>query len=76
MPGVGIALVFRVMDAIRVYDAIVVFRDESVYSMTKQAVDFWALAQEYGLASAVAVMEFVLIIFFAALIIALTRRRT
>lgn len=75
-PGVGIALVFRVMDAIRVYDAIIVFRDESVYSMTKQAVDFWALAQEYGLASAVAVMEFLLIIFFALIIIALTKRRT
>lgn len=75
-PGLGIALVFRIMDAIRVYDAIIVFRDESVYSMTKQAVDFWAKSQEYGLASAVAVMEFLLIIFFALLIIALTRRQT
>ncbi|MFW9854767.1 MAG: carbohydrate ABC transporter permease [Candidatus Thorarchaeota archaeon] len=75
-PGVGIALVFRIMDAIRVYDAIVVFRDESVRSMTYQAVDFWARSQEYGLASAVAVIEFLLIIFFALLVIALTRRQT
>ncbi|MCF2141903.1 MAG: ABC transporter permease subunit [Candidatus Lokiarchaeota archaeon] len=67
-PGVGIALVFRMMDAIRVYDAIVVFRDTSVYSMTYQAVNFWAKSQEFGMASAVAILEFVLIATFALII--------
>ncbi|RLI65851.1 MAG: hypothetical protein DRO88_03375 [Promethearchaeia archaeon] len=67
-PGVGIALVFRMMDAIRVYDAIVVFRDTSVYSMTYQAVNFWSKTQDFGMASAVAVLEFVLIGIFALII--------
>lgn len=67
-PGVGIALVFRMMDAIRVYDAIVVFRDTSVYSMTYQAVNFWSKSQDFGMASAVAVLEFILIGVFALII--------
>ncbi len=74
-PGVGIALVFRMMDAIRVYDAIVVFRDTSVYSMTYQAVNFWAKGQEFGMASTIAVLEFILIAIFALLIFKWTSRK-
>jgi len=75
-PGVGIALVFRMMDAIRVYDAVVIFRDESVRSMTMQAVDFWSRSQKFGLSSTVAILEFVLIIVFAILIVKLTARKS
>ena len=75
-PGVGIALVFRMMDAIRVYDAVVIFRDESVKSMTMQAVDFWSRSQRFGLSSTVAILEFVLIIIFAILITKLTSRKS
>ena len=75
-PGVGIALVFRMMDAIRVYDAVVIFRDESVRSMTMQAVDFWSRSQRFGLSSTVAILEFVLIIIFAILIVKLTARKS
>lgn len=73
-PGVGIALVFRMMDAIRVYDAIVVFRDSSVFSMTYQAVQFWSKNQEFGMASTVAVLEFILIGIFALIIFKWTSR--
>ncbi|MHA1519527.1 MAG: ABC transporter permease [Promethearchaeota archaeon] len=73
-PGVGIALVFRMMDAIRVYDAIIIFRDNSVYSMTYQAVGFWSRSQEFGMASTVAVLEFILIIIFSILIFRWTSR--
>ncbi len=75
-PGVGIALVFRMMDAIRVYDAVVIFRDESVRSMTMQAVDFWSRSQKFGLSSTVAILEFVLIIIFAIMIVKLTARKS
>ena len=75
-PGVGIALVFRMMDAIRVYDAVVIFRDDSVKSMTMQAVDFWSRSQKFGLSSTVAILEFILIIIFAILIVKFTERNS
>ncbi|TFF84227.1 MAG: ABC transporter permease subunit [Promethearchaeota archaeon] len=72
-PGVGIALIFRMMQALRVYDAIVVFNDRSVRSMTSYAVDLW-LSSEYGLASAISVMLLLFIILFAIIILIFTRR--
>jgi ABC-type sugar transport system permease subunit len=72
-PGIGIALIFRMMQALRVYDAIVVFNDKSVRSMTSHAVLLWQNS-EYGLASAVSVMLLVLIIIFALIIVRVTRR--
>jgi len=72
-PGVGIALIFRMMQALRVYDAIVVFNDSSVNSMTSQAVDLW-LSAKFGLASAVTVMILLFIILFALIIVLFTRR--
>lgn len=73
-PGVGVALVFRMMDALRVYDAIVVFRDKEVRSMTWYAANFWLSSQEYGLASVVAIMLFLVIIGFALLILKFSKR--
>ncbi|TFG27090.1 MAG: ABC transporter permease subunit [Promethearchaeota archaeon] len=73
-PGVGVALIFRMMQALRVYDAIVVFNDNSVNSMTSQAVALW-IRGEFGLASTVSVMLFALIILFAILILFGTRKR-
>lgn len=75
-PGVGVALVFRMMDALRVYDAIVIFRDKEVRSMTWQAANFWLSAQEYGQASVVAIMLFLFIIGFALLISKFSKRET
>ena len=73
-PGVGVALVFRMMDALRVYDAIIIFRDKEVRTMTWHSVNFWLSAQEYGLASVVAIMLFLFIIGFAVLILKFSNR--
>jgi multiple sugar transport system permease protein len=72
-PGVGIALIFRMMQALRVYDAVVVFNDESVYSMTSHAVLLWQNT-DYGKASAISVLLLVLIGLFALFILLFTRR--
>lgn len=74
-PGVGVALAFRMMDALRVYDAIVVFRDKEVRSMTWHSVNLWASAQEYGLASVVAIFLFLFIIVFALIIFGLSKTK-
>ncbi|MEJ2279246.1 MAG: ABC transporter permease subunit [Candidatus Lokiarchaeota archaeon] len=73
-PGVGIALIFRAMQALRVYDAIVVFRDDSVHSLTWQAVQLW-LAGDYGLASSISVILLIFVVIFAFFILLFTRRR-
>jgi multiple sugar transport system permease protein len=73
-PGLGVALIFRMMQALRVYDAIVVFNDDSVRSMTSHAVLLW-LNGDYGLASAVTVMLLGFIVLFGIVISLLTRRR-
>jgi ABC-type sugar transport system permease subunit len=73
-PGVGIALIFRAMEALRVYDAIVVFRDDSVHSLTWQAVQLW-LNGDYGLASSISVILLIFVVIFAFFILLFTRRR-
>ncbi|MFX1513631.1 MAG: ABC transporter permease subunit, partial [Promethearchaeota archaeon] len=73
-PGVGIALIFRAMQALRVYDAIVVFRDDTVHSLTWHAVQLW-LSGYYGLASAISVLLLILVVIFAFFILLFTRRR-
>ncbi len=73
-PGVGVALIFRMMQALRVYDAVVVFNDNSVNSMTSQSVSLW-ISGDFGIASTVAFLLFVLIIIFAILILFLTRSK-
>ena len=73
-PGVGIALIFRAMEALRVYDAIVVFRDDSVHSLTWQAVQLW-LNGDYGLASSISVILLIFVGIFAFFILFFTRRK-
>jgi multiple sugar transport system permease protein len=73
-PGVGIALIFRAMEALRVYDAIVVFNDDSVHSLTWKAVNLW-LQGDYGVASAISVMLLLFVVIFAFFILYFTRRR-
>ena len=72
-PGVGIALIFRMMQALRVYDAIAVLNDQSVYSMTFQSVLFWQNS-DYGLASSVSIMILLFILLFGLIIVIFTRR--
>jgi len=72
-PGVGVALIFRMMQALRVYDAIVVFNDSSVRSMTSHSVLLW-LNGDFGMASAVSVLLLGFIALFALVITILTRR--
>ncbi|MFW9881973.1 MAG: ABC transporter permease subunit, partial [Candidatus Thorarchaeota archaeon] len=72
-PGVGIALIFRMMQALRVYDAIVVFNDQSVRSMTYHSFLYWANT-DYGLSSAVSIMILIFVIIFAIFILIITRR--
>ncbi|TXT60595.1 MAG: putative Trehalose/maltose transport system permease protein MalG [Promethearchaeota archaeon] len=73
-PGVGVAIIFRMMNALRVYDALVVFNDDSVYSLTYLSVYYWLNANEYGMASAVAVILFAMIVVFAVSIFGTTRK--
>jgi multiple sugar transport system permease protein len=62
------------MQALRVYDAIVVFNDDSVRSMTSHSVLLW-LNGDFGKASAVSVLLLVLIAVFALFITLFTRRQ-
>lgn len=75
LPGVGVAIVFRLMNALRVYDAIVVFNDPSVFSMTYQAVRQWQRT-DYGIASATAVILFIIVISLVFYILGKTRGKT
>jgi len=72
-PGVGIALIFRMMQALRVYDAIAVLNDNTVYSMTFESVLFWQNS-DFGLASAVSIMILLFILLFGLIIVIFTRR--
>jgi multiple sugar transport system permease protein len=72
-PGVGIALIFRMMQALRVYDAIAVLNDKTVYSMTFQSVLFWQNS-DFGLASSVSIMILLFILLFGLIIVLFTRR--
>jgi ABC-type glycerol-3-phosphate transport system permease component len=72
-PGIGVAIVFRMMDALRVYDLNVVFNDKSVDSMTSQAVNLW-FGGLWGLSAAVTVLLFLFILIFALIILKRTGR--
>ncbi|MFW9969396.1 MAG: ABC transporter permease subunit [Candidatus Odinarchaeota archaeon] len=71
--GVGVALIFRMMQALRVYDAIAVLNDQSVYSMTYQAYLYWSNT-DYGLSSAISIMILLFIVLFAVIILLFTSR--
>ena len=68
IPAVGVALVFRMMDALRVYDLVVVFNDPSVDSMTSQAVNLW-FGGRWGLSATVTILLFLFILLFSLVIL-------
>ncbi|MHA1214870.1 MAG: carbohydrate ABC transporter permease [Candidatus Hodarchaeales archaeon] len=74
LPGIGTALIFRTIDAFRVYDILTVFAGEAIKSITVYAVDKHRFGF-YGTASAIAIVEFLNIIVFTVLFMYLTRRR-
>ncbi|MHA1448974.1 MAG: carbohydrate ABC transporter permease [Candidatus Hodarchaeales archaeon] len=74
LPGIGTALIFRTIDAFRVYDILAVFTASNIQSITAYAVTKHSQGY-YGLASAIAVFEFLNIIIFTVLFLKLTRRR-
>ncbi|MFX1250873.1 MAG: carbohydrate ABC transporter permease [Promethearchaeota archaeon] len=74
IPGIGTALIFRTIDAFRVYDILAVFTAQSIASITKYAVQKHQYGY-YGAASAIAIIEFLNIVVFTVLLMYLTRRR-
>ncbi|MFW9906388.1 MAG: carbohydrate ABC transporter permease [Candidatus Thorarchaeota archaeon] len=74
IPGIGTALIFRCIDAFRVYDILAVFTSDSIASITKVAVNFHSDGL-YGAAAAVAIFTFLNIVTFVIFFMWLTRRR-
>ncbi|MHA2336335.1 MAG: ABC transporter permease [Candidatus Hodarchaeales archaeon] len=69
-----IAVLFRIIDAIRVYDSVVVFRDDSIQSITVVAVNAWE-AGSFGISSAMAIFELAMIGAFAIIIFKLDKNK-
>lgn len=74
IPGIGVALIFRCIDAFRVYDILAVFSSDSIASITKLAVNKHSEGL-YGAASTIAIFTFLNIIVFVVFFMWLTRRR-
>ncbi|MFX1505601.1 MAG: carbohydrate ABC transporter permease [Promethearchaeota archaeon] len=74
VPGIGTALIFRCIDAFRVYDILAVFSSDSIASITKLAVNKHSDGL-YGAASTIAIFTFLNIIIFVIFFMWLTRRR-
>lgn len=63
----SIAMLFRAIDAVRIYDSAVIFGDPSVQSITVVSVNAWRQGN-FGVSSAIALFELLLIVMFALLI--------
>ncbi|MFW5771857.1 MAG: ABC transporter permease subunit [Phototrophicaceae bacterium] len=63
-PTIGVALVFRTLDAVRVFDVFQVLLGERAFSMATYNYNTLILGQEFGYASAVGVVIFVIILLF------------
>ena len=74
IPGIGTALIFRCIDAFRVYDILAVFTSDSIASVTKLAVNKHSEGI-YSAASTIAIFTFLNIIVFVVFFMWLTRRR-
>ena len=74
LPGLGVALIFRSIDAFRIYDILTIFTDDRIESITKIAVNTVNFG-EYGKGSSLAVITFINIIIFTILFFYLTRKR-
>ena len=73
-PGIGTALIFRSIDAFRVYDIIAVFNIPTTYSISYLAYQFQNVSHRTGTAATVAVFTFINIIIFTIFFFYLTRR--
>lgn len=73
VPGLGVALIFRSIDAFRVYDILVIFGAKAIESITKVSVTEIKFGR-YGSGASVAVFTFLNIIVFTLLFFYLTRR--
>ncbi|MFX0123523.1 MAG: carbohydrate ABC transporter permease [Candidatus Hodarchaeota archaeon] len=74
IPGIGTALIFRCIDAFRVYDILAVFTSDSIASITKVAVNAHSDGL-YGAAASIAIFTFLNILTFVIFFMWLTRRR-
>lgn len=74
IPGIGTALIFRCIDAFRVYDILAVFTSDSIASLTKIAVNAHSDGL-YGAAASIAIFTFLNILTFVLFFMWLTRRR-
>ena len=74
IPGIGTALIFRCIDAFRVYDILAVFSSDSIASLTKLAVNKHSDGM-YSAASTIAIFTFLNILVFVIFMTYLTRRR-
>ena len=74
LPGIGTALIFRCIDAFRVYDILAVFSNDSIASLTKLAV-YKHSDGLYSAASTIAIFTFLNILVFVIFMTYLTRRR-
>ena len=75
VPGIGTALIFRCIDAFRVYDILAVFSIKSIQSISIFAYQQQNVSYHDGTASAIAVITFINIIIFTVVFFYLTRRR-
>jgi len=75
LPSMGVALLFRLIDAFRVYDIFAIFETDGIQSITKFAMDNHTRGR-YGLSSSIAIFEFMNIIVMTVVVMTLTRRRT
>lgn len=74
-PGIGTALIFRCIDAFRVYDIIAVFNVSSTYSISYLAYQEQNVSRHTGTAATIAVITFINIVIFTIFFFYLTRRR-
>ncbi len=73
-----IAVIFRVIDAVRVYDSMVTINDSNLKSITMIAVEVWqspALPSNFGVASAIAIVELLMIGVFVLLVIKMDKNK-
>jgi trehalose/maltose transport system permease protein len=69
MPTLAVALVFRTLDALRVFDLFQVVLGRQRYSMASYAQDLLISGRDVGMSSAASVIIFLIIFIFAILYI-------
>ena len=69
-----IAVLFRLIDAVRVYDSVITLKDDTVYSVTVIAVNTW-IGGDFGISAAIAIIELFMLVFFAIMIFKMSKNR-